>query len=228
MNPLQVLESPGTLFLLAFITHPRRTKLAAALVGGAYVVPDDTVKFRVARLGLVAAAAITMYPPAKPFINAIKEAYKLLEEAYNAVDKAAKNLKKDIEDYVKKPEDLITGEKTLNEKVYQATGGEGTYAPGREGEEALVKKVLQLVTKIRESGKKGKPFTPTREEIKAGFGDAEKLQKTAESLASAFKGFEAEDPRVRPETSPVERASAVRIRAIYMANRDLNGRAYMA
>ena len=69
MNPLQVLESPGTLFLLAFITNPRRTKLAAALVGGAYVVPDDTVKFRAARLGLVAAAAVTMYKPAKPLLD---------------------------------------------------------------------------------------------------------------------------------------------------------------
>ena len=40
---LKVLNSPGTLFVLAFITHPKRTKLAVALVGGAYVVPDDTV-----------------------------------------------------------------------------------------------------------------------------------------------------------------------------------------
>jgi len=40
------------------------------------VVPDDTVKNPVARLGFVAAAAITMYEPTKPFINAIKAAYK--------------------------------------------------------------------------------------------------------------------------------------------------------
>ena len=64
--------------------------------------------------------------------------------------------------------------------------------------------------------------------MKAGFGDANNLQSAAESLASAFKGFLAKDPRIRPETSAAERASAVRIRAIYMANRDLNGRAYMA
>ena len=68
-DALKVLDSPGTLFVLAFIKHPKRTKLAVALVGGAYVVPDDTVKFRVVRLGLVAAAAVTMYEPAKPLLN---------------------------------------------------------------------------------------------------------------------------------------------------------------
>ena len=68
-DALKVLDSPGTLFVLAFITHPKRTKLAVALVGGAYVVPDDTVKFRAVRLGLVAAAAVTMYKPAKPLLD---------------------------------------------------------------------------------------------------------------------------------------------------------------
>ena len=68
-DALKVLDSPGTLFVLAFIKHPKRTKLAVALVGGAYVVPDDTVKFRVVRLGLVAAAAVTMYKPAKPLLD---------------------------------------------------------------------------------------------------------------------------------------------------------------
>ena len=54
--------------------------MAAALVGGAYVVPDDTLKHRVARLGLVAAAVLTMYKPVKSFIDDIKLAYETLEK----------------------------------------------------------------------------------------------------------------------------------------------------
>jgi len=43
-------------------------------------------------------------------------------------------LKKDVEDYITKPKDLITGAGNLNEMVIQATPP-GRYAPGRGGKD---------------------------------------------------------------------------------------------
>ena len=125
------------MFLLALVTHPARTKLAVLFVGGAYVVPDDTVKLRAARMGLVAAAAVVMYEPAKPFIELLEDVVDYLMQSAGLFKDTVTGLKKTLR--FARLNDAAVG--VLSATVVDITQQDG-YVPGADPRE------LKILTKL--------------------------------------------------------------------------------
>jgi len=125
------------MFLLALVTHPARTKLAVLFVGGAYVVPDDTVKLRAARMGLVAAAAVVMYEPAKPFIELLDDVVDYLKQSAGLFKDTVTGLKKTLR--FARLNDAAVG--TLTKTILNITQQEN-YVPGADPQE------LQILEKL--------------------------------------------------------------------------------
>ena len=175
-DALNVLESPGTLFVLAFITHPKRTKLAVALVGGAYVVPDDTVKFRAVRLGLVAAAAVTMYKPAKPLLDLLLLAAENLGFLAGKLFKTAAA----AEEALKGPAERAEATQRMRDAMkdnFDSTDG-GAYEPGSPGEIVKAGKLVKYY-------KDPKSVTPT--DANEGYANSDEVLGQLENLADAFR-----------------------------------------